>query len=295
MEEVIFDRNVLKILLGHDWPLGVMFLCGNDTQGKLHSHDFFELVIITGGTGHYKSDSICQLRTGDVFLVIPGDKHLFTDQHQLELINILWVPNELNFNFRDLSEDPGFVAFFQLEPQSRKRDRGGRLNLTHDELKQVIELAQKIRNELKYKQSGCFLVATSLLGQLFAMLCRIYAGKTTSPHRELLMIEKVMNFIHEHYPEKIKREELARLANMSEPTFFRWFRETTDQSPSDYLLQYRLICAEELLRTSRMTLSEIALKTGFSDSNYLGLQFKKKFNLTPHKYRMAFMANKKTV
>ncbi|MBP3394479.1 MAG: helix-turn-helix transcriptional regulator, partial [Lentisphaeria bacterium] len=62
----------------------------------------------------------------------------------------------------------------------------------------------------------------------------------------------------------------------------------TGFSPMDYLLNLRLAKAEELLRTTSLPLTDISAKCGFYDSNYFGMQFRKRYDITPHRFRRLF-------
>ncbi len=287
---VVFDRETLKLYAGGEWPLAVMHVRERETQGPAHTHVFCELVIVAGGSGVYQGeDADYQIHAGDIFLLTPGIPHDFPVQNHLEIYNVLWVPDELGFDFRDLQDAPGFMAFFHLEPQTRGHYRfGSHLRLSPPQLAAVLEIVRKMEAEFQRRQSGFYLCAVSLLGELFTAICRFYADQTGEEHLELLRLEKVMTYINEHFSETIKRGTLARLAGMSEPTFYRRFKGATGQSPSEYIIELRLKKAEELLRSTRFSLPEIAAECGFTDSNYFGLQFKKHFKLTPHRYRLNY-------
>ena len=79
--------------------------------------------------------------------------------------------------------------------------------------------------------------------------------------------------------------QLAELCGMSEAAFYRAFRAGVGLSPKQYWLRLRLDKAAELLRSSRLPVTEIARKTGFCDSNYLTKCFTRRFALSPRAYR----------
>ena len=87
------------------------------------------------------------------------------------------------------------------------------------------------------------------------------------------------------YFEKITLEDIAASANVSEREALRTFKKSLGKAPFDYLNEYRLDKARELLETTDLTITEIAVSTGFSDSAYFGKVFRNYFECTPGGYR----------
>ena len=69
----------------------------------LHVHDFSELVVVTGGRGMHKiQDEAWPLSAGDVFVVKGDDAHEYCELDELNLINVLYLPDRLRWDLRDL-------------------------------------------------------------------------------------------------------------------------------------------------------------------------------------------------
>ncbi len=94
-----------------------------------------------------------------------------------------------------------------------------------------------------------------------------------------------MAYIHEHYAEPMSREELSRRLAVSERYLTRCFGQETGLTPVAYLNRYRVQQASEMLRRGQLTITEIALACGFSDSSYFGRVFQKEIGLTPSEFR----------
>ena len=58
------------------------------------------------------------------------------------------------------------------------------------------------------------------------------------------------------------------------------------QAPIDYLIERRLGAAMRLLRETDRPITDIALETGFSDSNYFARQFRRRTGTTPSAFRV---------
>lgn len=98
-------------------------------------------------------------------------------------------------------------------------------------------------------------------------------------------IRYMLQYIYTHYAEKITLEDIAASANVSEREALRTFKKALGKAPFDYLNEYRLDKARELLETTDLTITEIAVSTGFSDSAYFGKVFRNYFECTPGSYR----------
>lgn len=100
-----------------------------------------------------------------------------------------------------------------------------------------------------------------------------------------IRIKSMLSYIHRNFREKITLEEIAAAANISEREANRIFQKIIQQTPFEYLLNYRLNAAKELLSHSDLSITEISYRCGFTDSAYMGKQFRKANGMTPKEYR----------
>lgn len=100
-----------------------------------------------------------------------------------------------------------------------------------------------------------------------------------------IRIKSMLSYIHRNFRNKITLEEIAAAANISEREANRIFQKIIHQTPFEYLLSYRLNMAKELLSHSDLSITEISYRCGFTDSAYMGKQFRKANGLTPKEYR----------
>lgn len=104
------------------------------------------------------------------------------------------------------------------------------------------------------------------------------------PYRRM---NAVVKYINGHYAEPIGVTELAKVASLSISQFERRFRTVCGQTPSRFLIRYRLTRASQILVHSEASLSEIAHAVGFYDHSHFSREFKKHFGLAPGRYRSA--------
>ena len=96
---------------------------------------------------------------------------------------------------------------------------------------------------------------------------------------------RVHEFIDAHLETNIALRELAGIARLSIGHFARAFRQSEGVSPHDYLMQRRVARAQNLLGSSDLPLSEIAIACGFADQSHFSRRFKERVGVTPSRYR----------
>ena len=79
-------------------------------------------------------------------------------------------------------------------------------------------------------------------------------------------------------------DSLCSLHNMSRTSFYNKLKALSGQSPADYIRDFRLNTAAQLLQKKKYSITEVAEMTGFCDSKYFREVFKKHFNVSPSKY-----------
>lgn len=95
----------------------------------------------------------------------------------------------------------------------------------------------------------------------------------------------MLSFIHTNYPSKITLDDIAAAAAISPRECLRCFRNSIGQSPMEYLIAYRINMAKKLLRSSQLSVGEIAGRTGFNSSAYFTKIFRQLTEKTPLAYR----------
>ena len=86
-------------------------------------------------------------------------------------------------------------------------------------------------------------------------------------------------------------EQLAAKRKMSRSAFSHRFREVTGSTPARFITHVKLGEVTRMLVHTDLKLSAIAELTGFADATHLGKVFRKRYSLTPDRYRHAMRAN----
>lgn len=253
----------------------------------MHTHSFAELVIILSGTGHHRvAGQLLPISAGDVYVILGDRAHGYEDLADLYLINLLFDPALLDAPVYDLSRLPGFHALFALEPQWRgEGDISAHLSLDPARLDRAAGLVERIEDELKCREHGYRYMAVMHFMQLVGELSRWYSGAQHPGARRLSRIGAAIGHLEHHLDEPVTLDELTGLTDLSISTLNRAFRRAVGLPPLAYHLRLRIRRACDLLRTTDLSVTEIAGQTGFDDANYFTRQFRKAMNLSPSVYR----------
>ena len=117
------------------------------------------------------------------------------------------------------------------------------------------------------------------------------AGQHQNTATRSPLISAVTEYIKQNLSQPLPLKELAQAVFVSPSHLSRTFKQQTGQPLAAYILEQRLQCAATLLLTTPASVSEIAGRSGFSNSSYFSSRFKEKNGVSPLQYRQG----KKTV
>jgi AraC-like DNA-binding protein len=98
-------------------------------------------------------------------------------------------------------------------------------------------------------------------------------------------VREAIAFIDEHFREPIGVREAAHHCGLAPAYLSRLFHKVAGLTFSDFLTRRRVEHAKELLRTTSMDMTAVALDAGYSHQSYFGRKFKQFTGKTPHQYR----------
>ena len=271
-----------------------------------HHHSALEFVIILDGTLQYTVEK-------QTFHLYPGDS-IFINTNRLHAYGAIEAASQDNPNDSSsfLSQNCHF-AVLQIEPEllytppaiaekyvyplllSPKKSA-----LIFDQSENwhtviVSELAALIQLVTE-KTDGFELTVQSKLYHFWHILYQhnILKDEHHLKHSaQTTQIQHMITYLHTHYQEKITLTDIAGAGMMCQSKCCRLFRSTLNQSPMEYLQNYRIKKSTTLLSHSALSITEIALECGFHGASYFSETFRKLYGISPKEYRKE--AKKKTV
>ena len=250
-----------------------------------HWHNDMEIIYIKKGKGLISVELTPYLvQEGDIVLIAPGQLHGIEclNDHRMEYENIIFRLDML----MPTSEDICNERF--LTP------------LLHNRL---VLPAHVTKDSSLYEKAACCLneldelsglkesySALGIKGKLFELLFLIFSNYQTEhpvPQipRSLEHVKVILKHVETHYQEPLAIADMAELCGFSASHFMKFFKQSMGTSFIAYLNDYRLTMAARLLSASEDTVAAIAHETGFENLSYFNRVFKRKYGMTPSRYR----------
>ena len=246
-----------------------------------HCHNYYEMYYVEQGSCRFMiNDSFQDLCQGDCMLIPP---QVF---HYSRYINESCLRSNVYFRSEDIGELamsflPGGGAFFsQVQMFHVPEASQPQIHALLESMAREEQLLDRQTPALQYLH----------LQELFLLISRLCSFSRELPvtiqtsDRQTLLAAR---FISHNYMNPITSADIAAAAGFSPNHLSKRFRETAGIGVHEYLVFVRLQHAALELITTGDTITQIALRCGFSDSNYFKDVFKKKYGMTPRDYRKA--------
>ena len=173
------------------------------------------------------------------------------------------------------------------------------IHITDTERRQLswLETAtQVIMQEADSDEPGSEVVVNRLAEVLFIQILRIYIVQSNINTGYLAalkdkQIHNALSLIHHDPKNSWTLESIARTIGMSRSAFAARFKQLTGNTPMNYLANWRMNIAKEIIKEQHLSLIEIAEKVGYSSQASFNRAFKKQFRLNPGAMRRALQSS----
>lgn len=259
----------------------------HDAPFPLHGHEYSELVVALEGSALHRTDlEDYPVTAGDVFVITPPLRHGFAEPKGLKICEIQFDPRSLFAGQGDLHRMMGYQALFEVEPRSRQHPSfRARLRLAPSRLAWATSLLRGIEEEFRGSAEGRETAIRGAFLQLAAQLCRFYAEDKAARPTPVSRMAQVLAWIRTHYRERIRVDDLARMACLSTSQFERAFRRAARETPTRMIARVRVEEACALLRDRERRVADVAEATGFGSPSFFSTQFRRLMGLSPREYR----------
>ncbi|TDF99177.1 helix-turn-helix transcriptional regulator [Paenibacillus piri] len=253
----------------------------NMTQN--HSHDSYEIYYMRSGERFYFiKDRSYHVKRGDLVLIPPNVLHKTTESGSPHHERIL-------INFKESFVD-GVNRVVAVDLLQAFED-GPVLHPDSRELITVESIMDKMLREQRQGEPDAEGYARLLLGELLLLIHRHVRqmdlrSKTiehpTTLHRK---VSDMVVHINNHFREPLSLKSLADHFHISPYYLCRIYKEVTGFTVVEYVNQLRIQEAQQLLKSTRSSVTEITEKVGFESSTHFGRIFKSLCGMSPLKYR----------
>lgn len=253
-----------------------------ELEAKLHQHDAWELYYVTHGFGQrIVGDEIHSFREGDVVLIPPMIPHrwdyapLSVDgRGEVSYLMVAFSPLFIN-RCKDVFPEVRGALDGVILPTSARKFRGS--------------IAVTIRRQM---ESIITMSGLSQLAEMLKLLPFVFTsddytevGRMSYVERNAKRLMQISTYVMKHYMHTIALDDIAQEVGMNRSSFCIYFKKQKGITFSQFVTQYRLNTACELLRNSDRQVSDIAYSVGFSDVTHFVHTFTKAIGYSPTTYR----------
>lgn len=228
-----------------------------DRSVRFHTHPGIEMILVLEGQGEIiVGDTVCDCRAGSLLIIPPETMHNQVCKGHLRnsFIVFFCTPDFFSGAFRhlDVSPEPWCAHLFQ----------------------DICRLSEEKRYGL----------CEGLLHSLLSCITE-FEGKQEGRDKLHPALRKAVELIESDFSIPVAMEQLAEECGISYTYLRKLFETQMNLSPMRYLQNCRMAHARQLLLDSYLSVAEVGVKCGYSDSNYFSRLFHRIHSCTPGEYR----------
>lgn len=238
------------------------------------NHYLFHYVL--SGTGQLMANDSMgttqtyHIKSGQGFMIFPGQINTYVSNPQLP-----WEYTWLEFDGLRVKESLRIAGLSQDAPVYRAKSKG---------------LRETMMQEMLYLVEHGDEAPFHLIGHLYlffdAMLRSItpeqaYTGKRLQD----FYIREALAYIEQNFQNDISVEDLAKVCGLNRSYFGKIFKGSTGKTPQQFLLDYRMIKATELLKLTKLSIGDVGNAVGYANQLHFSRAFKNLYGRSPREWR----------
>ena len=255
---------------------------GQSFQIPVHWHDELEIIYVKSGflTVNISGENYIG-KPGDAFVVSPGNLHFMGSQTgTVDYFTFLFPLKYIAFRTDDMLDDkliePLNSGHLMISPEIKDTVKEQCEQLARVYAAEIDESESKITGQIRKK-----IILLQFIHELWKKGF-IVENDTTGRNT----VEKEMiSYIQQNYTGKILLREFGEQFHLSEKYISRYFKEHFHITLSQYVTYLRLEHAKQMLQETDISVTEVAMQSGYQNISYFIRSFKKTYGVSPLKYR----------
>ena len=264
-----------------------LFQCGREKCSPAHSfgpaarnHYLFHYVI--SGTGRlFAYDKKCETKEYSIksmqgFMILPDQITTYVADKDMPW-EYVWIEFD-GLRAKAVVETAGFSLD---QPIYKARSK---------------ELREEMMKEMNYIAENGSSSPFHLIGHLYLFidhLTRSTEGVKVHHSSKLrdFYIHEAIEFVEHNFQNDISVEDIADVCGLNRSYFGKIFKEALGKSPQEFLLNYRMVKAAELLKLTKLSVGDISSAVGYGNQLHFSRAFKNIYGVSPKKWRTEQILN----
>lgn len=238
------------------------------------THFLFHYVI--SGTGTLYADDSAgvtqtyQIKSGQGFMIFPNQITTYIADK-----NLPWEYTWLEFDGLRVKEAVEIAGFSLNDPIYHAHSR---------------VLRETMMNEMLYIAEHGDLSPFHLIGHLYLFLDAMTNSVSSIKLKKAgrlrdFYVREALTFMEQNFHNDISVEDIADNCGLNRSYFGKIFKESTGRTPQEFLLNYRMTKATELLKLTKLTVGDISNAVGYDNPLHFSRAFKNIFGISPREWR----------
>ena len=254
---------------------------GKILYDKLHQHEEIQLCAIVKGEGSIVvGDSINEYTSGDILIIGSNMPHVFkSDTSNCKstfMQTLFFTKTSFGNQFFELGD------FIEIKKLFKISETGGILS-NHNT--KILGLFQQLK---KASNLNRFILFLTIIGELLKTDIKplstfIYPKKYSD--NEGKRMSNIMEYTMNHFQNEINLHSIAEISYMTPNAFCRYFKQRTNKTYFQFLIEVRIENACRLLKNRDLLITVVSEKSGFKNISNFNRKFKETKGITPSKYR----------
>ena len=262
-DERFVDMNLLQVGWEKCKPL-------HQFGPAIRNHFLFHYVISGKGQLH-TNNTYYPIHAGQGFLLCPGQSSTYFADEQ-DPWTYVWI----EFDGLRARESVTLAGLSENQPvyTPDRKENGSHIE----------NLLMHIVDHPEYSPTRLIGHALIFLDELIQTSKTKIANTGTKKLRDFY-IKEAIAYIDANYQYDISIQDISDACGLNRSYFGRLFKETMSLSPQQFLIQYRMTKAAQLLKGSRIPVAEVSIAVGYENQLHFSRAFKSVFDISPSEYR----------
>lgn len=258
----------------------------NKKQPFWHFHPEIQLVYVKGGNGkRHIGNHLSYYHSGDLVLIGSMLPHTaLTDNHTQN-------ESETVIQFRDNCFGEGFFELEEMQEIHNLLERAkvgiSFKGLTKQNLGARVEKLVELDNFSKVIELIKILQELAKSEEFETLNADGYTIEVQNTDNDRINI--IYKYVQKHFKRAIPLEEIAQIANMTVPSFCRYFKQISGKNFTKFVNEIRIVHACKLLTEKQLSIAEVSFESGFNNISHFNRLFKEKTTKSPFEYRKQFV------